>query len=111
MALTDMKRKPKKNIKTEEMAVPVSEDEGYPWGLRVTLREEDLQKLGVSAKEFTLQEAISLTAEAKVTLIQKDVGSDYTEVTLQITKLSLGKGQKASKYSQYDKQRKAGPGE
>jgi hypothetical protein len=93
MALTNMKLT-KKQAKSK--VEPIKELEGpmYPYGLNISLCEESLGKLNMSAGDFKVGSTMSLDAKVKVKVV-RDVSSDdgdYYEssgVDLQITDLSL----------------------
>lgn len=88
--LTDMAKSPEKAMET---ATPVSvgEQDKYPWGLRITLTHEELEKLGVDKSDWEVGDTFHLQAFAKITGIsenQKEGGESDCCVSLQITHLA-----------------------
>lgn len=65
-------------------------EEVYPWGLRITLTHEELEKLNVDCDDWQVGDMFHLFAMAKITSISKDA-SEHGErscVNLQIIALS-----------------------
>lgn len=76
-----------------DMAVPaIAEQPDYPWGLRLSLSEKELDKLGLGTDELPeVGDCIHLGAFARVTSVssnQTDSGCDC-RVELQIEMLSV----------------------
>lgn len=107
--MVSMVRKPpkKKRALREALSVPESTEayEKFPWGLRVTLTDEELKKLGIDLKEMTVDEKITFKAETKVVEITQNqrstdvLGPAYDEggnrrLELQITGLEIVKPDK-----------------
>jgi hypothetical protein len=67
MALVDMKLS-KKEAKEEVGLVKTTATEGprYPYGLSLDLNDESMEKLGLSAKSFSVGEEIVIKAKGKV---------------------------------------------
>lgn len=88
--LTDMAKSPDKAMET---ATPVSvgEQDKYPWGLRISLTHDELEKLGVDKADWEVGDTFHLQAFAKITSIsenQKESGETDCCVSLQITHLA-----------------------
>ena len=85
--LIDMQRE----TKPEEMASPLSmSDNKYPYGLRINLTQEELEKLDVDHSDWKVGETFHLHAFAKVVSISQDEregGEKCCNVGLQITHL------------------------
>ena len=90
--LVSMKNTPKKKSKKESMACCGPSDEAYPYGLRLDLNNDSLDKLGV--KDLPKAgKVVKIVAEAKVESTserQDRDGSKNCNVGLQITKMKLG---------------------
>ena len=63
----------------------------YPWGLRISLTEKELEKLELDAKDAEIGDLIDLRAFAVVTCISQDErdGKKCCRVELQIQKLAI----------------------
>lgn len=87
--MVDMRREPPK---PEDLGMPASigSDSGYPFGLCISLDEQDLEKLDLNA-DCESGDMIDLRAFAKVTSVtHRDVdGKQTCRVELQITNLSV----------------------
>lgn len=73
------------------MPMPKPRGPQYPWGLRITLTDKELQKLGMEA-DCSIGDYLDMRAFACVTSISKDTDSDgnaYCRVELQIEKLAV----------------------
>jgi hypothetical protein len=110
--MIDMKRpKPKE----EELMVNTVPEaigyERYPWGLRITLQNEELEKLGFKPKDFKIDQDVTIKCEACVTGISENESTDgeaRKEVTLQIEKMEIvseGKGTSMEEAIEYTKRR------
>lgn len=91
--MVNMARTPEE--KAEQMhrdsfPTPVSEMQDYPYGLCVTLTEEDLEKLDLD-DDCEIGDMIDLRAFARVTSVNKNQvgGKDRCRVELQIEELSV----------------------
>jgi hypothetical protein len=87
--LVSMKSEP-----TKKSTMPIDaccSDEDFPYGLRISLNESSLQKLGLSIKDFEIEGEIMIKAECNVTEVRSSKGNDYSSenVELQITKLAV----------------------
>ena len=114
MALVDMKRpKIKKSDMKDVVAGYPGEGDRYPWGLQLRLEREELERLGLDAKDFKIDANVSITASGSVTGIEmrESTGGkqEYQTVSIQIEKLDLG--MRASKFAGFNNQNKKGPGE
>ena len=76
---------------TLDMAVPeIAKKPDYPWGLRISLTEKELAKLGLDA-DCDIGDMIDLRAFAVVTSVSKnkrDDGDESVRVELQIEKMA-----------------------
>lgn len=85
--LVDMAR----SEKPDEMAAPLAmSDNKYPYGLRITLTQDEIAKLDVDHADWEVGETFHLHAFAKVTSISEDEregGEKTCCVGLQITHL------------------------
>jgi hypothetical protein len=63
----------------------------YPWGLRISLSEKELEKLGLDVKDASVGDMIDMRAFAVVTSISQDErdGKKSCRVELQIQKLAI----------------------
>lgn len=91
MALTNMKRAPREDA--DEMAM---EEPDYPWGLRVRLNDEELDKLGMAdlpavGAEMQLMAKVSVVSVAQHEDDSKD--GKHRDVELQITDMGLDVGE------------------
>jgi len=92
MALVDMKR-PKAEIEKMEVPQEVEQDK-YPYGLRITLEDAELGKLGISVKELDVGNEMSVKAIAKITNLEDRDSSGRghrQSASLQIIKLDIPK--------------------
>lgn len=83
----------------------MTNSESYPWGLKVTLDQETLAKLGRAAKTFEIGEAFTASAKFKVVSVSQE--SDRSDVGLQITALDLSK---PGKVAAAESKKTSGPG-
>ena len=87
--LTDMARDVKPEISESGLAAPMPNK--YPYGLQISLTEEELEKLDVDHSDWKVGETFHLHAFAKVTSIsenQREGGEKCCCVGLQITHLA-----------------------
>ena len=98
MNLTSMERpKPEDTKKEAVTAEPITGNsyyEKYPWGLRLTLNNEELKKLGMKIKNLEIDTVVSITAKALITSLSSDQNIENKEgtrnrVELQITDLAV----------------------
>lgn len=93
MRLYDMKRTQDER-KDQQPDISVGERESYPYGLRIDLDPESLDKLGLSASEFKAGNTVKLMAQAEVKVVTQVESEDQesfprSNVELQITSLGL----------------------
>lgn len=88
MKLTSMKRSPAERKADAEPTMADVPD--YPWGLQITLGEEDLQQLGLDAMPRA-GGPVALEAVATVTSVGEEEvdGKPHRRIQLQITDLAL----------------------
>ena len=87
-ALVDMKRDKSEGSKPTE--APSMESEDYPYGLRLSLDNPELEKLDL--EKVNIGDVLKLSAEAKVSSIsenQSEGGESKRCVSLQITKIGV----------------------
>jgi len=92
-----MKLAPKKDEKTTDCCAPgcCDDQEKYPWGLRLNLGDEELQKLGITdlPKVGTV---IAMQCQVKVTGVRSNESQDgeNRNLELQVTDcgMDMGKG-------------------
>ncbi|PUB87074.1 MAG: hypothetical protein DBP02_02180 [gamma proteobacterium symbiont of Ctena orbiculata] len=70
-----------------------SEDELYPWGLRLHLEEPEIEKLGIS--EIDVGSILDISGKVKVTSYSKheDDKESRRSIELQVTDLTLPAGE------------------
>jgi hypothetical protein len=115
MDLVDMKRpkKTKEELKAEVPALTDPFQDHYPYGLRITLKKDELKKLGIDPKTLDVGSACSLQAEGKVeevSLREAATGREGSQsISIQITKLAIVGGKKGL-FQGFNETKKAGPG-
>lgn len=90
--LKDMSIKVDKEEQETADEKPLYKGPQYPWGLAISLREEELEKLGLDFDSVEVGETIALTAKTKVTSLSSNESEDGAQrkcVELQITHLGL----------------------
>ncbi|WP_432736482.1 capsid staple protein [Maridesulfovibrio sp. FT414] len=90
MKLTDMRLKPEKKRK-EEAAIESAQDE-FPWGLRITLHDESVSKLGLKPKDMKVGSTVKLEAKAFVCSAGAQPGGKNKSIELQLVKLGIDAG-------------------
>jgi len=112
MALTSLKRKPKK---AEKIDAPEPMQDLYPWGLRITLEKEELDKLDLTVANFDIGDKVSIVAEAEVVSLRESANqkNKTKSVELQIMAVDLGKpkAQRKSKFKEFQMIRDSQPTE
>lgn len=97
MKLVSMER-PKPSVKeeTKGQAIDNSYYEKYPWGLRLDLGNDELDKLGIKISGYDVDSVVNITAKALITSISSsqslDSGSKKSSnnrIELQITDLAI----------------------
>ena len=83
--------KVEKKSKEMDKPIDVEQRDEFPWGLRIDLNKDSLKNLGLSTKDFTVGEEISVACMAKVISVRATEGefNDSKNVELQITKMKL----------------------
>lgn len=89
--MIDMKLDPSQR---DSPMVETAETEGpeYPYGLRLDLNKESLEKLGKSANDFKMDDEMEMTCRVKVCGMSSSSYSDgdsYESVDLQIVSMEL----------------------
>jgi hypothetical protein len=87
--MISLKRSPEEN-KSELEAVPSGEMEPYPWGLRINLDEETLEKLGIDA--LSVGSDVQFTAKAVVSdghISESEENGKARSYSLQITHMDM----------------------
>lgn len=110
MALADMKMS--KAQSKERMAVPTSLYEEYPYGLRLSLDSDAMKKLGLSAKNFDVKDAVTIVATGRVVSMSSSQSAgdkqERSSLDIQIEKLEVSK-KTASKMERVNSMKKEGP--
>ena len=113
MNLVDMKRPKKSKEETAKMPEMAGESDRYPYGLRLTLEKEELEKLGLNPNEVSVGTACTIQAEGKIEEIamRETTGKDMgrRSISIQIVKMVVSGGKKG-KFQEYSEKKKAGPG-
>ena len=114
MALTDMKRpKPKKEDAVQGLMPAEVGYDRYPYGLRLTLDTQELEKLGLKASDFKVGQSITINAQGSITSISSyettGKNGDSQNVGIQIEKLDLG--MKSAKFAGWKAEKGKGPTE
>jgi len=110
MPLTDMKQpKPKKS---DMEAGPATGYDRYPWGLRLRMGENELEKLGIDLKSLSIKTPVAIVAVGTIVELSETQYEKETHRTLeiQITKMDLTK-QNKGKMERFNDQQKKGAGE
>jgi hypothetical protein len=95
--MVSMKNDPPKKGKgdTNTIAYPGMDRDAYPWGLRITLDQEQIKKLGIDVSKVPAEAVVNIEAKASVESISinRDTRDGKEQkrqsLTLQITDLSL----------------------
>ena len=91
-AMTNMaKPKKSKNKLSAEVSMQDSNEDIYPYNLKITLDKDSLKSLGLSAEEFSVGGNVMLNAKCDVvsTRIEKGTKRTYESVDLQITDIGI----------------------
>jgi hypothetical protein len=102
--MIDMRRpKPREEVK----AMPEVAYEEFPWGLRIRLEKEELQKLGLKPKNFKLDEYVTIQAKGKICELSESENSAFLEganqtVAIQLEGIELEFEDKSNKTSLSD---------
>jgi len=91
MKLRDMVRK-KRRPEPAPIEVPFDEEK-YPYGLQVRLETEDIEKLGINVKSFSIDDNVKIEAVAFVENLSqnKTRRGENKHMCLQITKMNVSK--------------------
>jgi hypothetical protein len=92
-AMTDMKRTPAEKVEEAVdmmCTAPISNVADYPYGLSLTLTEDELEKLGLDTN-CDVGDLVDIRAFAEVTSVSKHQsdGKDRCRVELQIVRMSV----------------------
>jgi len=76
-----MKRS-KEETRNYDETISVSEED-YPYGLQINLDKEGLEKLGLSAEDFSIGGKVNMICQAKITGLSESAGmdGDYSNVS------------------------------
>ena len=96
--LVDMKRpKPKTYYRNSSVPVGVMDYEQYPYGLRLSLGDEDVQKIP-GLKDLDIKEPVSITARGSVVSVNLDKSQDRKgdskesfRIEIQIEQIAIAK--------------------
>ncbi|MEW8089997.1 MAG: capsid staple protein [Candidatus Thiodiazotropha endolucinida] len=85
--MTNLKRS--KSERDSEVSAAPSEEEAYPWGLRLHLEEPEIEKLGIDSVEVGA--TLDVTGKVKVTSFSnhEDGKENRRSIELQVTDLVL----------------------
>lgn len=112
MELIDLKR-PKKKKSDKDMPETAGEEDRYPWGLRITLEKEELDRLGIQPNNYDVGAPCSFQAEGKIEEInqRETMGQDSNRktISIQITKMAISGG-KQGKAQKFNDLQNTGPG-
>ncbi len=93
MAMIDMKRVPKKDVKIKEVPA-LAEEPTYPYGLRICLEKEELKKLGITEMP-SINQPFMIEGKCIVKSVSAGVSTisggedEHASVELQLTHLSI----------------------
>ena len=100
--------KSEEEISTQNSPLATSDADKYPYGLRITLGSDELEKLNVDHSDWSVGETFHLHAFAKVTSIssnETEGGEKRCCVTLQITHLAgESEDEEDEEYDDYDQE-------
>ena len=89
--MISMKRKKKsKKEMNKEMVVPMDMSEQYPYGLRFSLQNEEIKKLGLDIGKLKIEQTGMISAKVEIIEISSNEsagGNDQRRIELQITEL------------------------
>ncbi|WP_320008466.1 capsid staple protein [Maridesulfovibrio sp.] len=89
MKLVDMRRKPEKKKGKDSPAVVEPEHEDFPWGLRLSLDDEVVSKLGLKPSELKVGSTVKLEAKAFVCGARAQPDGKDKHIELQLVKLGI----------------------
>lgn len=93
MKLRDMIRKKKSASDITQVAETPYDEEKYPYGLRINLEEDEIDKLGIDLKNFNIDDKVKIVGVAYVESLRqnKTRHGENKSLGLQITKMELKK--------------------
>ena len=113
MALVNLKRT-QEEVRPDLPAVSeMRNKEEYPYGLRITLNKDTLQKLDFPVNQVKIAQSLDLACKAQVVGIHSDVIPNEPEgmsVELQITDLDFSMPEPPSRFKSFHDQQTSGPG-
>lgn len=89
--IVDMKRPPEKARSKDEIVAAPDSAERYPWGLRLSLHNEELTKLGITEMP-KVGDKFTVVATAEVTSVsqrERRGETDSKDVEMQIKKMGI----------------------
>lgn len=94
MKLISMRLKPEKKKKGNKNveAVASPEREEYPWGLRVSLDDKSISKLGLKPKHMKVGSIVKLEARAYVCGARAQPGGKEKNIELQLVEIGIDSG-------------------
>jgi len=100
--MISMKRTPKKSVPSLRPTM-AGEEEKYPYGLHLTLEKEELDKLGISIKEYSVKDKIDFKCSATINSISASDDINYDNgsresISLQITDIGIEPKQMKKKF-------------
>lgn len=111
MKLISLKRKPKKS---KDVPEAIESDRSlYPYGTRITLEKESISTLALSFKELKIGQKVAVQATGTVIELaqnDRDDRDDSKRIEIQLTEIGVDTGE-STKFAEYEKTQKAGPGE
>lgn len=91
-AMTDMRRTPKEKKEVMDMNAPVMANvPDYPWGLSISMCEEELEKLGLDAEDMKVGDIYHIHALIHVTSVsssESESSGKSSRAEFQITHMS-----------------------
>ena len=84
--MADMRKSKKER---DDTCCDISDDEEYPWGLRINLDDESMEKLGIDLKD--VGDVCVFSATAVVTNVSQSAGDngEHKDMSLQITDMEI----------------------
>ncbi len=92
--LVSMKITKAEREKRSEPSTLASDQPVYPWGLSLSLDQEALEKLGVEASDYEVDQELTLIATVRVTSVSSNQSSEGKRgsCSLQVTEMCLEDG-------------------
>lgn len=91
MELKDLRLKPEKKKKSAKSEV-VAEHEEFPWGLRLSLDDKVVSKLGLKPKDMKVGSTVKLEARAVICGARAQPDGKGKHVELQLIKMGIDSG-------------------